>query len=331
MSAVDSSTRIIPAADLPDEGAREVTNGSLRLEDPLDDVVKELFGSSEFGRCFGEFGCSHSLIRGRLYATSEAILFYSNVLGFEKRIFLFYQDIIEMDLFRTTSICITTGEGETYVFKSFEKRKEVLRLLKSLEMMAATNRAAAAATTPVANRRRAQITENLYGEDAFSTPTNGARTAAAAAVAGYPQESQSITAVAAAPSSSVSQSTNTATTPSSSILKRTVSYKNLAMPVLGNRRRAISDSVMSSIELFEDIAEAPSDANNAVVLKSSSSSSSPPSQPSRSQSTQDALLLSIGSSEQLTWDQVKARGRLQDQAIEVSTIDCGFKQSSCIF
>ena len=109
---------------------------SLRLIDNnrhCDDTTKEaqeLFGRS-IGKCYGSFSCSHSRIRGRLYVSSRAFLFYSSLLGFETRISLECQDVLEIELFRTTSISVRTFEGETYVFKSFENRNAALQLLET--------------------------------------------------------------------------------------------------------------------------------------------------------------------------------------------------------
>jgi hypothetical protein len=113
---------------------REVGNIHLRLDDPSDDrsrEVKDLFGE-EVGEYHGCFNCSHNKIPGRVYATSRAILFHSSLLGFERRIYLLQNDILDIELFRTTSICIRTTECESYVFKSFAERENVLRLLRTL-------------------------------------------------------------------------------------------------------------------------------------------------------------------------------------------------------
>lgn len=106
---------------------------SLRLDNRRCDATKEaqeLFGRT-IGDCYGSFSCSHSRIRGRLYVASRALLFYSSLLGFETRISLDFHDVLEIELFRTTSISVRTFEGETYVFKSFENRETVLHLLQT--------------------------------------------------------------------------------------------------------------------------------------------------------------------------------------------------------
>lgn len=91
----------------------------------------ELFGE-DVGLCHGTFACSHNRIMGRLYVTTRAILFHSTLLGFERRIYLLNQDILEIKLFRTTSISIKTTECEVYVLKSFVERDVVLLLLHTL-------------------------------------------------------------------------------------------------------------------------------------------------------------------------------------------------------
>jgi hypothetical protein len=102
------------------------------------DTATELFGSS-FGASKGDFSCSHARVKGNLYATTKAILFYSNLLGFEKRITLRYRDIINMELYRTTSIRITLFDYDSYIFRSFKDRESVLRLLKKLKVASQRN------------------------------------------------------------------------------------------------------------------------------------------------------------------------------------------------
>ena len=99
------------------------------------DIVKALFGAS-VGPCWGDFFCTYNRIRGRLYATSQAILFYTNLLGFERRICLIFREIVHMELYRTTSIRINTVDCETYVFRSFNDRQQVLHLLNGLKVLA---------------------------------------------------------------------------------------------------------------------------------------------------------------------------------------------------
>ena len=109
---------------------------TIREEDPQNKssnhTVQDLFGPSVGPSC-GDFSCTHSRIRGRLYATRQAALFYTNWLGFERRFCLLYREMDEMELFRSTSIRITMKDDETYVFKSLDDRERVLDLLKGLK------------------------------------------------------------------------------------------------------------------------------------------------------------------------------------------------------
>ena len=98
-------------------------------------IVETLFGPG-LGPCWGDFSCTYNRIRGRLYATSQAVLFYTNLLGFERRICLLLRDIARMELYRTTSIRFSTADDETYIFKSFNDREQVLHLLKGLKILA---------------------------------------------------------------------------------------------------------------------------------------------------------------------------------------------------
>lgn len=104
------------------------------------EIVHSMFGPS-VGLCYGDFSCQYKHIRGRLYACSEAILFYSNLFGFEKKFCFRYDAVLEMELYRATSIriCIqeqpaTNNDSSTYdyIFKTFSDRVQTLQLLIDL-------------------------------------------------------------------------------------------------------------------------------------------------------------------------------------------------------
>ena len=97
------------------------------------EMVELLFGVS--GSCWGSFPCSHHRIPGRLYAVSTSILFYSNMMGFERRICLKFTEIASMSLHRTTSIRIELCSEEVFVFKSFQDREQVLQTLMALKRL----------------------------------------------------------------------------------------------------------------------------------------------------------------------------------------------------
>lgn len=247
----------------------QVQNNQFRLDDPLEDsskLVRELFGP-EVGRCHGDFSCSHNRIPGRLYATSNAILYYTSFLGFERRTYMNYQDIVEMELFRTTSIRISTAEGEQYVFKSFENRKEVLRLLRSLEMIATTS-----LMHEIVPQRQQSDERNESREDPLDL---------------------NVRSLPVSPFST----------------KSTISYKSpsLARPILGNRRRSVSDSVMSSPHLF---------VTSSTSVEGRSDLQIP--------ATEDGPIIPIipplEKQGALSWDQVKVESPLQERATEVRQI-----------
>jgi hypothetical protein len=125
---------LIEASPIPSESEHSQRRGDSALS-ASSDVVQALFGDS-VGPCWGDFFCTHSRIRGRLYATSQAILFYTNLLGFERRLCLLFRDVDAMELFKTTSVRITMMDYETYVFKSFNDREQVLNLLSGLKILA---------------------------------------------------------------------------------------------------------------------------------------------------------------------------------------------------
>jgi hypothetical protein len=97
-------------------------------------MVHSLFGI-EFGVCWGDYFCSHGRIRGRLYAVTNGILFYSNLLGFERRLCVQFADVTSMSLHRTTSIRINVSDSDAYIFRSFHYREDVLLLLTRLKYL----------------------------------------------------------------------------------------------------------------------------------------------------------------------------------------------------
>lgn len=103
------------------------------------EMVRVLFGPAS-GPCWGSFPCSHHRIPGRLYAVTQSILFYSNMMGFENRICLQFSDIRSMALHRTTSIRFELVTDEVFVFKSFADRESVLQLLHGLQRLVLKDR-----------------------------------------------------------------------------------------------------------------------------------------------------------------------------------------------
>jgi hypothetical protein len=178
------------------------------------DIVQALFGESA-GSSWGDFFCTHNRIRGRLFGTSQAVLFYSNLLGFERRLSLRYQDVMEMELYRSTSIRISTIDCEDYIFKSFHQRKHVLQLLRGLKLL---------------------VDRQQNGWSSQDAGTNIGASGVASA-SGRPDESTS--------SDSRFASTLTAASPLASSPSLTFSPSPSIPPTMpSNRRRAVSDSVV---------------------------------------------------------------------------------------
>jgi len=103
---------------------------------PSTAIVHSMFGSS-VGQCFGDYPCHYNRRPGNLFACTEAILFYSNLFGFEKKLCFRYRDIQEMQLYRSTSIQISVqGESEDskndFIFKGFLDRIMTQQLLVDL-------------------------------------------------------------------------------------------------------------------------------------------------------------------------------------------------------
>jgi hypothetical protein len=178
------------------------------------DIVQALFGESA-GSSWGDFFCTHNRIRGRLFATSQAVLFYSNLLGFERRLSLRYQDVMEMELYRSTSIRISTVDCETYIFKSFHQRRHVLQLLRGLKI--------------IVDRQ-----QNRWSSQDAAGATNGVA-AAAPHAAGRPDES----------TSSDSRFASSLAAASPLVASPSLTFSPFIPPSMpSNRRRAVSDSVV---------------------------------------------------------------------------------------
>jgi hypothetical protein len=92
------------------------------------EFIKALFGDS--GVVVGDFSCSYQRQAGRLYVSTDAVFFYSNLFGFEKRVKIDYKHVLEIDFIRSTSVFIKTS-NEEFVFRSFEDRDSVLELIKA--------------------------------------------------------------------------------------------------------------------------------------------------------------------------------------------------------
>lgn len=93
------------------------------------EFIKALF-AGDTGVVVADYSCSYQRQAGRLYVSTDAIFFYSNLFGFEKRIKIFYTTAIEINLVRTTSVFIKTSDEE-FIFRSFEDRQSVLELIKT--------------------------------------------------------------------------------------------------------------------------------------------------------------------------------------------------------
>lgn len=101
------------------------------------EFIKALFGEA-VGIVVGDFSCSYQRQTGRLYVSTDAVFFYSNLFGFEKRIKIDYVNAMEIDLVRTTSVFIKTSEEE-FIFRSFDDRQSVLELIKTFHSKTSTS------------------------------------------------------------------------------------------------------------------------------------------------------------------------------------------------
>lgn len=96
------------------------------------DIVHAIFGPS-VGPCRAAFTCNYQRIHGRLYLSTRAVLFYSILFGYERRLCLPLDDITELTTYRTTSIRIEMVDCEVHIFKTLKDRDHVLQLILSLK------------------------------------------------------------------------------------------------------------------------------------------------------------------------------------------------------
>ena len=93
--------------------------------------VIELFGWT-VGEYAGDFSATYYRVSGQFFVATKAILFYSNLLGFERRFCLALSDIDSIESYRSTSVKISMVDCEEYVFKKFQDRDAIVRLLQEL-------------------------------------------------------------------------------------------------------------------------------------------------------------------------------------------------------
>ena len=84
------------------------------------------------GEYVGDFSATYYRVSGQFFVATKAILFYSNLLGFERRFCLALSDINSIESYRSTSVKISMVDCEEYVFKKFQDRDAIVRLLQEL-------------------------------------------------------------------------------------------------------------------------------------------------------------------------------------------------------
>lgn len=120
------------SAPLPTRGSSDLaSHGNIAKLDERSAVVLALFGPS-VGPCVGDYSTTYFRANGRLYAASQAILFYSNLFGFERRLCLRFSDIERIEIYRSTSIKISMVDCEDHIFRKFTNRERVLQVLNDL-------------------------------------------------------------------------------------------------------------------------------------------------------------------------------------------------------
>ena len=93
------------------------------------EFVRALFQAS-VGEVLGDFSCSFQRQAGRLYIASKGLYFYSNLFGFERKIEIQFDKVVDVSIIRTTSIQVRTSAEEVITFRSFENRDAVLEVVR---------------------------------------------------------------------------------------------------------------------------------------------------------------------------------------------------------
>ena len=78
------------------------------------EIVKSLFGG-EVGEVVSDVSCSFQRQAGRLYVSTNAIFYYSNLFGFEKKVRINYESTRYISKIRSTSLMIKTIENGEYI------------------------------------------------------------------------------------------------------------------------------------------------------------------------------------------------------------------------
>lgn len=110
------------------------------------EIVRSLFQELDavsLGSVCADFACAHgSYSTGRMYICTNGVCFYSNLFGFEKKLYVLWRDIVHVQMYRASSVLIVMrrridddgnnyddDNHDEYVFKSFANRDEVLESL----------------------------------------------------------------------------------------------------------------------------------------------------------------------------------------------------------
>jgi hypothetical protein len=108
------------------------SNSTLLKNQYTTEIVKSLFGSL-VGNIHYHCTCHHPSrhMSGKLYIGTNALAFYSNLFGIERKLLLEYTNISAVNEYRTTSIAVCYKEQE-YKFRALPQRTDLLTILKQL-------------------------------------------------------------------------------------------------------------------------------------------------------------------------------------------------------
>mmetsp|Transcript_16854 Transcript_16854/g.31917 ORF Transcript_16854/g.31917 Transcript_16854/m.31917 type:complete len:582 (-) Transcript_16854:75-1820(-) len=151
-------------------------------------INSSIFGQEELGPIISTHSCSYHRQKGKLYISSDCLCYYSNILGFERKILIRIKDIKYASLFRTTSIMIRCAcyidslhslEGEEgqeeglletleqHIFRSFNDRQGVLQIICSVyERLTGKE----LSNTDSFDENRYNIVDAIQDENTFATP-----------------------------------------------------------------------------------------------------------------------------------------------------------------
>lgn len=95
------------------------------------EIVRAMFGPS-VGAVVGDFSCLHKRNSGRLYLSTTALCYYSNLFGSETKVLLRLLEVFEVSRTKNSGILVKATNMSEYSFRSFKDRDKVYHAILRL-------------------------------------------------------------------------------------------------------------------------------------------------------------------------------------------------------